>query len=120
LTESLVIGARGSPLSLAQTGTVVRALTAFHPRLQVQVVTIKTRGDDLSTPFDSFGLKGLFDSIVLLEIFANCFFGNRYASIDSCEVNRGCSLSLTFRRENSNVLERRCSGCERAIGLLTE
>jgi hydroxymethylbilane synthase len=55
------IGARGSPLSLAQTGTVVRLLEAANPDLAFQVIPIRTRGDDPGrAPLGSAGIKGLF------------------------------------------------------------
>jgi hydroxymethylbilane synthase len=55
------IGARGSPLSLAQTGAVAKALEAANPDLAFQVVPIRTRGDDPArAPLGSSGIKGLF------------------------------------------------------------
>ncbi|MDR1085575.1 MAG: hydroxymethylbilane synthase [Deltaproteobacteria bacterium] len=60
MKSHLIIGARGSPLSLAQTETVVRALKKHHPGLTVSVKPIRTGGDDLSTRSQSLGLKGLF------------------------------------------------------------
>jgi hydroxymethylbilane synthase len=58
---TLKIGARGSPLSLAQTGRVKLALTSFHPGLDVEIVPIKTTGDKiLDAPLAKIGGKGLF------------------------------------------------------------
>jgi len=58
---TLRIGARGSPLSLAQTGLVKRALTALRPGLAVEIVPIKTTGDKiLDAPLAQIGGKGLF------------------------------------------------------------
>lgn len=39
------IGTRGSQLALAQAGEIKTALEAVHPNLEVQLVTIKTSGD---------------------------------------------------------------------------
>jgi len=41
----LRIATRGSALAVAQTELVIRCLTAAHPQLQVELVTIQTRGD---------------------------------------------------------------------------
>ena len=61
MTEILKIGARGSPLSLAQTARAAQALQAAHPGLNVEIVPIKTTGDRiLDTPLAKIGGKGLF------------------------------------------------------------
>ncbi len=61
MAETLKIGARGSPLSLAQTGRVKLALTASRPGLAVEIVPIKTTGDKiLDAPLAQIGGKGLF------------------------------------------------------------
>ena len=61
MAETLKIGARGSPLSLAQTGLIALALTAGRPGLTVEIVPIKTTGDKmLGAPLASLGGKGLF------------------------------------------------------------
>jgi hydroxymethylbilane synthase len=61
LKAPLRIGARGSPLSLAQTGSVARELEAASPGLAVQIVPIRTRGDDPGrAPLGAAGIKGLF------------------------------------------------------------
>ncbi|MDR1037175.1 MAG: hydroxymethylbilane synthase [Deltaproteobacteria bacterium] len=61
LKELVRIGARGSPLSLAQTGQVVRALEEANPGVAFQVVPIRTRGDDPGRgPAGAAGVKGLF------------------------------------------------------------
>jgi len=60
--KSLIIGARGSPLSLAQTETVAMSLRDLYPEFEINIKAIKTSGDDLSQkPNNSAsGLKGLF------------------------------------------------------------
>ena len=61
MAETLKIGARGSPLSLAQTEGVARALAAAHPGLTLEIRPIKTSGDKiLDAPLASIGGKGLF------------------------------------------------------------
>lgn len=59
----MIIGSRGSPLALAQTGWIVRRLHAVEASLNIQTKIIKTKGDRISdkwgqTPF--IGDKGLF------------------------------------------------------------
>lgn len=57
----LIAGTRGSALALRQTGLVVAALRAAHPRLEVQVVELRTEGDrDRGTPLSVLGGKGIF------------------------------------------------------------
>ena len=57
----LKIGARGSPLSLAQTGLVARELAARHPGLETEIVVIKTTGDRMrDVSLSKIGGKGLF------------------------------------------------------------
>jgi len=45
VSRKINVGSRGSPLALAQTNEVIRALRQFAPNLSCQVVVIKTRGD---------------------------------------------------------------------------
>ncbi|MDR2946753.1 MAG: hydroxymethylbilane synthase, partial [Candidatus Adiutrix sp.] len=55
------IGARGSPLSLTQTGLVAKALEAANPGLVTEIVAIKTTGDHIQdVPLNKIGGKGLF------------------------------------------------------------
>lgn len=62
MTEALLrIGARGSPLSLAQTGLVARLLEEANPGLVTKIIPIKTSGDKMrDTPLSQIGGKGLF------------------------------------------------------------
>jgi len=59
---ALRLGTRASALARAQTALVVRALSARHPALSVEVVLIQTSGDRAQRgPVDTAaGLKGLF------------------------------------------------------------
>src|SRR5512136_1675788 len=57
----LRIGTRGSALALWQAEWVRSQLTAAHPGLTVELVTIKTQGDKiLDVPLAKVGGKGLF------------------------------------------------------------
>jgi hydroxymethylbilane synthase len=60
-----VVGARGSPLSAAQTAGVIRALEGLHPGRRLVLKTIRTSGDDTSLDLGGpsmggTGIKGLF------------------------------------------------------------
>ena len=57
----LVVGTRGSALALTQTGTVVDALRARHPGLEVRVERIATKGDVMrDVPLAALGGRGAF------------------------------------------------------------
>jgi hydroxymethylbilane synthase len=56
----LTLGTRRSPLALAQSGQVARALEALHPGLTVELVPIETQGDRTPGDLAAFGGKGLF------------------------------------------------------------
>lgn len=56
----LRLGTRRSPLALAQSGMVARALEARHPGLTVELVGIVTTGDVVPGDLSKVGGKGLF------------------------------------------------------------
>lgn len=57
----LRIGTRGSKLALAQSEWVKAKIEAEHPRVKVELVRIKTKGDKiLDSPLSKIGGKGLF------------------------------------------------------------
>jgi hydroxymethylbilane synthase len=56
----LRLGTRRSPLALAQSGMMARALEAAHPGLTVELVPIVTTGDVVPGDLARFGGKGLF------------------------------------------------------------
>lgn len=70
------IGTRGSQLALYQANVVVDFLRKSHPRIEVEVVTIKTTGDKiLDSPLSKIGDKGLFTKEIekaLLESEIDC------------------------------------------------
>ncbi|MEM3832315.1 MAG: hydroxymethylbilane synthase [Thermoprotei archaeon] len=58
----LIVGTRGSKLSLIQTNEVVEALKKIDPEIQLQIKVIKTKGDiDTQTPLYSMSTKGIFE-----------------------------------------------------------
>jgi hydroxymethylbilane synthase len=56
----LRLGTRRSPLALAQSGMIARALEARHPGLTVELVGIVTTGDVVTGDLAKVGGKGLF------------------------------------------------------------
>lgn len=57
----VVVGARGSKLSVTQTNSVIDALKKAHPHLDIELKTIKTKGDILrETSIGKIGGKGVF------------------------------------------------------------
>ncbi|MGC8948990.1 MAG: hydroxymethylbilane synthase, partial [Thermoprotei archaeon] len=58
----LIIGTRGSKLSLIQTNEVVEALRKIDTDIQFQIKIIKTKGDiDTQTPLYRMSTKGIFE-----------------------------------------------------------
>ena len=54
------LASRGSPLALRQSALVADALHAAHHGLEVEVVVVRTKGDDVSLPLDAIGGQGVF------------------------------------------------------------
>jgi len=68
-TVKLVVGTRGSALSLAQTDSVIKKLIRLRPGVSVTRKIIRTRGDkDLLTPLWMFKRKGVFEREIDLEV----------------------------------------------------
>jgi hydroxymethylbilane synthase len=66
---------------LRQTDLVVQALRAGHPELEVEVVLVRTRGDDLSAPLDQIGGQGVF----VTEVEAAVADGRADAAVHSAK-----------------------------------
>lgn len=100
MTVHLKIGARGSPLSLAQTGLVAAELAAANPGLTTEILPIKTTGDKiLDTPLAKIGGKGLF----VKEIEEALLDGRIDLAVHSAkdmpsELPEGLGLAATPRR----------------------
>ena len=61
MVRKLTIGTRGSKLALAQSESIRAALCALHPGLQVELLIIQTKGDQiLDRALSRIGDKGLF------------------------------------------------------------
>ena len=77
----LRLATRGSPLALRQTELVAALLRARHGGLEVEVVVVRTRGDDLSAPLDQIGGQGVF----VTEVEAAVAGGRADAAIHSAK-----------------------------------
>ena len=59
--RAFTVGTRGSPLALTQTASVITALRALHPGLDVGVQRITTKGDVMrDVPLAALGGRGVF------------------------------------------------------------
>ncbi|MBI4765518.1 MAG: hydroxymethylbilane synthase [Deltaproteobacteria bacterium] len=60
-SKTIKIGTRGSPLALRQSTWVKETLVGYYPRLEIEMVAIKTTGDKiLDVPLANIGGKGIF------------------------------------------------------------
>jgi hydroxymethylbilane synthase len=65
---TLRLATRGSPLALRQTELVAAALRAANPGTEVEVVVVRTRGDDLSASLGDIGGQGIFATEVEVAV----------------------------------------------------
>ncbi len=75
------LASRGSPLALCQSELVVAALRAANPELMVEVVVIRTRGDETSVSLDQIGGQGVF----VTEVEAAVADGRADAAVHSAK-----------------------------------
>jgi hydroxymethylbilane synthase len=81
MTGPLRLATRGSPLARRQTDLVADALRAAHAGLEVEVVVVRTRGDELSAPLDQIGGQGVF----VTEVEAAVADGRAHAAVHSAK-----------------------------------
>jgi hydroxymethylbilane synthase len=100
--KTLRIATRSSPLALWQAEEVSRRLKSLYPELDVQLVTMKTKGDKiLDAPLAKVGGKGLF----VKELEAGMLAGEADIAVHSMkdvpvEFPEGLELSLIMQRED--------------------
>ncbi len=100
--DTLRIATRSSPLALWQAEEVSRQLRALYPDLNVQLVTMKTKGDKiLDAPLAKVGGKGLF----VKELEAGMLSGEADIAVHSMkdvpvEFPPGLELALIMKRED--------------------
>ncbi len=100
--KTLRIATRSSPLALWQAEEVSRRLKAIYPELEIELVTMKTKGDKiLDAPLAKVGGKGLF----VKELEAGILAGEADIAVHSMkdvpvEFPAGLELSLIMQRED--------------------
>ena len=77
----LRLATRGSPLALRQTELIAQLLQDRHRDLEVEVVVVRTQGDNLSVPLDQIGGQGVF----VTEVEAAVAGGRADAAIHSAK-----------------------------------
>jgi hydroxymethylbilane synthase len=71
INNRIVIASRGSQLALRQTEILEDLLRSVEPGIQIEVLTVSTKGDaDKSRPFSALGTKGIFTTEVEAEVLA--------------------------------------------------
>jgi hydroxymethylbilane synthase len=78
---NLRLATRGSPLARHQTDLVASALRAAHPDLDIEVLVVRTQGDDISAPLDQIGGQGVF----VTEVEAAVADGRADAAVHSAK-----------------------------------
>jgi hydroxymethylbilane synthase len=69
--DRIVVASRGSQLALRQTEILSQFLRAADPGIQIEVLTVNTKGDkDKTIPFSAMGAKGIFTTEVSGEVLA--------------------------------------------------
>src|SRR4030067_1019880 len=59
---NLIVGTRGSKLSLTQTNAVLDSIRAIHPHVKFEVKIVKTLGDeDAKNPLFTIDRRGIFE-----------------------------------------------------------
>jgi hydroxymethylbilane synthase len=81
MSPALRLATRGSPLARCQTALVADALRAAQAGLEVDVVVVRTRGDELSAPLDQIGGQGVF----VTEVEAAVAEGRADAAVHSAK-----------------------------------
>ena len=81
VTGPFRLATRGSPLALRQTDLVAQALRSGHRGLNVEVLVVRTQGDDLSAPLDQIGGQGVF----VTEVEAAVADGRAEAAVHSAK-----------------------------------
>jgi hydroxymethylbilane synthase len=81
LEGPLRLATRGSPLALRQTELIAQLLRDRHAGLEVEVMVVRTRGDDLSAPLDQIGGQGVF----VTEVEAAVAGGRADAAVHSAK-----------------------------------
>jgi hydroxymethylbilane synthase len=103
LPDRIVVASRGSQLALRHTRILGDLLRTVAPEIQIEVLTVSTRGDkDKRTSFSAMGAKGIFTTEVSAEVVA----GNADVALHSAkdltaELNPDTALICIPRRADA-------------------
>jgi hydroxymethylbilane synthase len=81
MTGTFRLATRGSPLALRQAELVADALRTVHGQLEIEIVVVRTRGDELADPLDQIGGQGIF----VTEVEAAVAEGRADAAVHSAK-----------------------------------
>lgn len=103
LPDRIVVASRGSQLALRHTEILGDLLRTIAPEIQIEVLTVSTRGDkDKKTSFSAMGAKGIFTTEVSAEVVA----GNADVALHSAkdltaELNQETALICIPQRADA-------------------
>ena len=107
IPDRIVVASRGSQLALRHTEILGDLLRTVAPEIQIEVLTVSTRGDkDKKTSFSAMGAKGIFTTEVSAEVVA----GNADVALHSAkdltaELNPNTALiSIPQRADARDVV----------------
>jgi hydroxymethylbilane synthase len=110
----LRIATRQSPLALAQTQWVAQEVRRFHPKTDIELVRITTKGDEIrDVPLNQVGGKGLF----VTEIETAVLEGRADLAVHSlkdmpAKLGQGLALVCVPKREDPRDVLVSKDGCE--------
>ena len=111
------IATRKSPLALWQARHVAQRLTALHPGLEVELITLTTQGDRiLDAPLAKIGGKGLF----VKELEQGLLDGTAHLAVHSmkdvpADLPNGLHIAAIFCRTHCTFSRyARYTGCRQA------
>lgn len=100
--QALKLGTRGSKLAIWQAEYVARELAAQNPGLNIEIITIKTKGDKiLDVPLAKIGDKGLFTKEIENELLDKNIDLAVHSLKDLPSVlGEGLEIGAVLKREN--------------------
>ena len=99
----LRIATRGSKLALRQTEIVSELVRSVSPDIEIEVVTVSTKGDVDARPYAEIGGKGLFMSEVEREVLEGRADIAVHSAKDlTAELAPGCVIACVPRRASSH------------------
>jgi hydroxymethylbilane synthase len=88
-----VLASRGSKLALSQAESIAEMLHSSRPGVEIEIRTVKTRGDKDARPFGAIGSKGIFMAEVEREVVeGRADFAVHSAKDLTAELYEGCVI----------------------------